>query len=247
MSSGPLYKVLYVLVHSIFTVYEWITDALERIGSVFVDFCHGFFNIQRRNYLKNEIAKKNKIPKHLTVLLGREEPSFQDLANIVLWCLASRIVFLSFYDHRGILKKHQDKLEKEISKKLQHNDHVIWHNIPGSTYKNGFVGRKIHIKLLSQDNGKTSIANLAQRLSKSESEISDISIPFVDHALQKDFEFPDPEMGISCGKYLSFINYPPWQIRVTEFLSIKSHYRFRYRTFLELLYVYGRCEQRLGK
>lgn len=101
MSSGLIYRALYVLVHSIFTVYEWIFDALIEIGDVIVDFCHEFSNSQRTNYLKSEIARKNKIPKHLTVLLGKEEPSYKNLANIVGWCLVNRIVFLSFYDYEG--------------------------------------------------------------------------------------------------------------------------------------------------
>lgn len=123
---------------------------------------------------------------------------------------------------------------------------MIWHNNPGSIYKNGFVGRKIHIKILSRDSGKISVVKLAKELCTNP-EIQNYSIEFVDRALQKDFEFPDPDLGLNCGTYLNLFDYPPWQIRVTEFLSIKSHCRLRYRTFLELLFVYGKCEQRLGK
>lgn len=40
---------------------------------------------------------------HLTVLLGTEQPSFKDLANLVIWSLATGISFISFYDHQGIV------------------------------------------------------------------------------------------------------------------------------------------------
>lgn len=101
MTSQPLYRALYLLVHTLFAVYKWLSRILDDVGSVFVGFCHEFGASQRINHLKNEIARSGKVPKHLTVLLGQEQPSYEDLANVVHWCITNRIVFLSFYDYRG--------------------------------------------------------------------------------------------------------------------------------------------------
>lgn len=142
----------------------------------------------------------------------------------------------------GILQKHHNKLEKEVSKKIAENDHIVWHNTPGSTYKNGFIGRKIHIKLLSKCNGKPNIALVARNLCDSK-----LTSDSLDQELHRDYDFPDPDLGLCCGGVLSFFDYPPWQIRVTEFLRLKTHHRLRYSEFLEKLYVFGKCEQRFGK
>jgi len=245
MSSGLLYRAIFVLVHCVFTVFTVVYGALERITTLIVDFCHEFCTPQRTSYLKNEIRRRNKLPKHLTLLLENEEPSYKDLANFVVWCLDNRIPFLSFYDKTGALKKHQEKLEKEINKKLPPNDHIIWHNIPGSTYKNGFVGRKIHFKILTETDGRGAVKKLTQNLYTFPIK-SEISIESIDNLLYKNFEFPDPDLGLYCGPTLNLYRYPPWQIRITEFLSIKTH-RISYKRFLEQLYVYSMCEQRLGK
>ncbi|XP_066256844.1 dehydrodolichyl diphosphate synthase complex subunit Nus1-like [Euwallacea similis] len=247
MASAPLYRTLYVLVNALFSIYRWLVNVLQEIGGVFLDICHEFGPSPSRKCQENGEVLMNKIPKHITVLLGNEQPSFKDLANIILWCIGNQILFLSFYDHKGTLKKHQDKFEETITKTLPPNNHVIWHNSPSSTYKNGFIGQKIHVKLLSRENGKQAIVQVARNLSKSTINQSDISIESIGKALQKDFNFPDPDLAINFGEYLNLQGYPPWQIRVTEFLSIKSHRRLRYRTFLEQLYVYGNCEQRFGK
>lgn len=54
----------------------------------------------------SEIVKQThslpKLPKHITILLGNEEPSYRDLTNIILWSIAAGIPFISFYDHKGI-------------------------------------------------------------------------------------------------------------------------------------------------
>ncbi|XP_030765995.1 dehydrodolichyl diphosphate synthase complex subunit nus1 [Sitophilus oryzae] len=243
MFNSLFFKILYNIIHGIFTVLEGIFDLLERIIHGFVDFCHEFCTAHRINYLKCELEKGNKLPKHLTVLLVKEKPSYKDLSNIVLWCIKHHIIYLSFYDPTESL--HQHKLEKELNGKLKPDDHVIWHNSSDITYRNGFSGRKVHVKILKQEDGRASVVNLTKSLS-STVRTKDISVEDIDRGLFKYFQFPDPELGLVCGKSLNFCAYPPWQMRLTEFLCIKSHYRLSYRTFLEQLYRYSKCEQRKG-
>lgn len=42
-----------------------------------------------------------KFPRHLVLVLGREEPSFVDLARVLGWCIISGIPRISFYDDNG--------------------------------------------------------------------------------------------------------------------------------------------------
>lgn len=63
----------------------------------------------------------------------------------------------------------------------------------------------------------------------------------------KQYEFPEPEMGLVCGKIFSFCGYPPWQIRLTEFIKIGSLKEVTLSVFVDQLVKFGKCEQRLGK
>ncbi|KAF7268225.1 hypothetical protein GWI33_018683 [Rhynchophorus ferrugineus] len=210
-----------------------------------VDYCHEFSLKDKINSLEKDVHRRKKLPNHLTVLLGQENPSYNDLANIVVWCMLNHIKFLSFYDHKGQLCKHS--LEKSLTPKLCKGDHILWHEVSCLNQKNGFVGRKIHIKLISPEKeGRMALVNLTGRLANQKEEIT-FSVEQIDQSLYKYFEFPDPEMGLHCGQNLNFFAYPPWQMALTEFLNIKTHHKLSYNRFLKKLSIYSKCEQRKGK
>lgn len=43
----------------------------------------------------------DKIPSHLVVMLGPEEPEYKQLAKFIFWSMAAGVGHVSFYDHRG--------------------------------------------------------------------------------------------------------------------------------------------------
>lgn len=124
--------------------------------------------------------------------------------------------------------------------------HVIWHSNHNSKHKNGFTGDKIHVKIYSQADARDSIAQETRKLIKS-AKCSDIKINFLDKCFQSSYEFPDPDMGIYCGKSFFLYEYPPWQMRITEFFNIRTHHSINFRKFVDLMYKYNKCERRLGK
>lgn len=142
------------------------------------------------------------------------------------------------------MRKFEDKLHQIVEQKKNESDHVIWHSTPDCVHKNGFSGRKIHVKVLSIEDGRESIANLIKTLSIS---ASNVNLTNFNDALSRQFEFPDPDLGLCCGKTFSLYGYPPWQIKVTEFFHINTHHNLTFRTFLNLLYKFNKCEQRYGK
>lgn len=126
-------------------------------------------------------------------------------------------------------------------------DHIIWHSAHTNSYKNGFVGRKIHLKVLSSFDGKQQFADVCKSLSHRDIDLETININYLDNCLREHYEFPDPDLAIYCGKTFSLYDYPPWQISVTEFLNIKSHHNIHHVHFIDILSRYSKCEQRLGK
>ncbi|RZB39215.1 nogo-B receptor [Asbolus verrucosus] len=233
-----IYRVFYFLLHCVFTKFETLQAFYKSQKN---KLCHEFALVND----KKHFGKLGKTPTHLTVLLGGEEPSPKDLANLILWCMAAHITFISFYDYKGSLKKHENELHLVVEKKKAATDHVIWHSHPDGAWKNGYSGRKIHVKVLSENDGKGGVVDLTKKLARTSE--TDISIESFDAGLREQFEFPDPELAVCCGKTFCLYGYPPWQIRVTEFLNVDSHHNITFNHFVNLLQIYAKCEQRFGK
>lgn len=88
--------------------------------------------------------------------------------------------------------------------------------------------------------------NISKQLALSEN-VQNINIQNIDRCLRKYYEFPDPDLGIYFGNVFSLCGYPPWQIRVTEFLNLRSHNNVTIEMFVQVLHRFSKCEQRLGK
>lgn len=104
MTNVNVYRVLYSLLHVLFTALEYIYGCLIILIKKLQILCHELEPVSRRNKrLHNKLIKLSKKPKHLTVLLGAEEVSLKDLANVIIWSLTTQISFISFYDYKGKL------------------------------------------------------------------------------------------------------------------------------------------------
>lgn len=42
-----------------------------------------------------------KLPLHVGLLIAEDEPSYTDIANLVVWCMAVGISYVSVYDNQG--------------------------------------------------------------------------------------------------------------------------------------------------
>lgn len=125
------------------------------------------------------------------------------------------------------------------------NDNIIWYSDQTSTYKNGFVGNKIYVKIITEEDGRKSVVNLIRNLTSQD--FKKIDIDEVNSYLLKQYQFPDPDMGLICGNVFTLFNYPPWQLRLTEFFKINHINDITLPVFLDLLQQFNKCEQRLGK
>ncbi|KAF5303505.1 hypothetical protein FQR65_LT08204 [Abscondita terminalis] len=145
---------------------------------------------------------------------------------------------------RSVLKRSQDKLQKAIDAKKGPDVHVIWYNGENS-YKNGFVGKKVHLRTFSLSDSRSTIVDTAKTLCKSN--IATINLEIVNSNLKERFVFPDPELCLYCGNIFTLYGYPPWEVRLTEFIAIGSHQNINPTTFIRALYRFSKIEMRLGK
>lgn len=134
-----------------------------------------------------------------------------------------------------------------INVRKQETDNIVWYR-KNISHKNGYIGRKIYLKILRDFDGKQSVVNVCKSMATlGDNSVKNIDVQHINTLISKEFEFPDPDLGLYCGNVLKLYNYPPWQIRVTEFLPIGTHHNIKFNKFIDCLTIYGRCEQRLGK
>lgn len=197
-----------------------------------------------------------KLPVHVGLLVAEEEPSYSDIANLVVWCMAVGISYVSVYDNHGIFRKNNSRLLEEI---LRQQQNLL--GVDGSKYsveflsngsdKHNVVSCRPTVKVLSPEDGKQSIVQAAQQICRSvenkERSSKDISVSMLDVLLRESKNLPDPELVLKFGPVNSTLGFLPWHIRLTEFISLPSHRDVSYDDVLDALQRYASCQQRLGQ
>ncbi|KAJ0026706.1 hypothetical protein NQD34_017706 [Periophthalmus magnuspinnatus] len=194
-----------------------------------------------------------KLPVHIGLLFVDEEPSYTDVANLAVWCMAMGISYVSVYDDNGILQKNNSLLMHEITQLQRHLLGVEGSKVEflrNGSEKNVVSCRPV-VSVLSPEDGKQSIVQAAQQLCRSvenkERSPKDISVSMLDSLLRELKNIPDPDLVLKLGPVDSTLGFLPWHIRLTEFISLSTHRNLSYDDLLGALHRYGACQQRLGK
>ncbi|XP_072218949.1 dehydrodolichyl diphosphate synthase complex subunit nus1 [Leuresthes tenuis] len=212
----------------------------------------------RRSRMLSDGKSLEKLPVHIGFMVTEEEPSYTDIANLVVWCMAVGVSYVSVYDNHGIFQKNNSRLQEEIGKQ-QHN--LL--GADGSKYNVELVSKsrddpqqyvvscRPTVKVLSPEDGKHSIVQAARKLCHSvenkERSSRDISVSMLDVLLRESKNIPDPELVVKFGPVNSTLGFLPWHIRLTEFISLPSHRSVSYEDLLGALQRYSACQQRLGQ
>lgn len=208
---------------------------------------------ERQTLFLNDGKSLEKLPVHIGLLLVDEEPSYSDIANLVVWCMAMGISYVSVYDENGILQKNNSLLMREVTQLQRHllgaeGSKVEFLNNGSDKH---VVSCRPTVNVLSPEDGKQSIVQAAQQLCRSvenkERSPKDISVSMLDSLLREYKNIPDPDLVLKLGPVDSTLGFLPWHIRLTEFISLSSHRNMSYEDLLGALRRYGTCQQRLGK
>ncbi|KAM4867300.1 dehydrodolichyl diphosphate synthase complex subunit NUS1-like [Thomomys bottae] len=156
---------------------------------------------------------------------------------------------------RGIFKRNNSRLMDEILKQQQE---LL--GLDCSKYSTEFANRNekddqvlnCHraVKVLSPEDGKADIVREAQDfrqfVAKQQKRSTDLDVDMLDSLLSTN-GFPDPDLVLKFGPVDSTLGFLPWQIRLTEIVSLPSHLNISHEDFFSALRHYAACEQRLGK
>lgn len=103
---------------------------------------------------------------------------------------------------------------------------------------------RIEVNILTSKHSKLQLVNALRTVCRTEEEFSDTLVEF---AINKTFPMVEPDLVVICGKSCTTFGLLPWHTRVTEFLTLKTHYNVTFLKFYKLLEQYSRNEQRFGK
>ncbi|XP_072188137.1 dehydrodolichyl diphosphate synthase complex subunit NUS1 [Excalfactoria chinensis] len=196
-----------------------------------------------------------KLPLHVGLVVTEEEPSYADMASLVVWCMAVGISYVSVYDHNGIFKRNNSRLMDEILKQEQE---LL--GLDCSKYTVEFASQdkadqvlncQSTLKVLSPEDGKADIVkaaqNFCQLVAQQQRTYTDLDVNVLGNLLSSTSGFPDPDLVLKFGPVDSTLGFLPWHIRLTEIISLPSHQNISYEDFFSALHRYAACEQRWGK
>ncbi|XP_029281134.1 dehydrodolichyl diphosphate synthase complex subunit nus1 [Cottoperca gobio] len=212
----------------------------------------------RRSRWLTDGRSLEKLPVHIGLLVAEEEPSYTDIANLAVWCMAVGISYVSVYDSHGMFRKNNSRLLEEIVRQQQDllgvdgsKCNVEFLSKGSDKHQHHVVSCRPTVKVLSPEDGKQSIVQAAQQLCRSvenkERSSKDISVSMLDLLLRESKNVPDPELVVKFGPVDSTLGFLPWHIRLTEFISLPSHRNVSYEDLLGVLQRFGACQQRLGQ
>lgn len=212
----------------------------------------------RRSRWLSDGRSLEKLPVHIGLLVAEEEPSYTDIANLVVWCMAVGISYVSVYDNHGIFRKNNSRMLEEIVRQQQDllgadesKYNVEFLSNGNDKLQHHVVSCRPTVKVLAPEDGKQSIVQVAQQLCRSvenkERNSKDITVSMLDILLRESKNIPDPELVVKFGPVDSTLGFLPWHIRLTEIISLRSHRNVAYEDLLGVLQQYGACQQRLGQ
>ncbi|XP_064269075.1 dehydrodolichyl diphosphate synthase complex subunit NUS1 [Passer domesticus] len=196
-----------------------------------------------------------KLPVHVGLVVTEEEPSYADMASLVVWCMAVGISYVSVYDHNGIFKRNNSRLMDEILKQQQELLGLDCSKYSVEFANHDKTGQVLNcqstLKVLSPEDGKADIVkaaqNFCQLVAQQQRTHSDLDVNMLDNLLSSSNGFPDPDLVLKFGPVDSTLGFLPWHIRLTEIISLPSHLNISYEDFFSALHHYAACEQRWGK
>jgi len=133
------------------------------------------------------------------------------------------------------------------------NGTVIMGNQGNGKNGNGFGkhGSVVNISLLSREDGIPDLARAAglvcQKVLKGDISPAEVTQELLEQDMATNKNMPDPSILVRLGITQSNVGFLPWQIRLTEMHSIKSHICVTSDDLIGVLRKYSRCEQRFGK
>ncbi|CAH8615743.1 unnamed protein product [Heterobilharzia americana] len=195
---------------------------------------------------EKNFTKLPKIPQHISFVIFEEIFSAQDIANLVMWCSAIGVSYLSMSDMKGNILNLRDSIDQFIKEKgfsVQKNHGLNLSMQYSPLYPSAMLPR-ITVNYLRCDDGFEQICQSARHLSTQPSSLTE---EVVNETIKELSKVPDIDLTIHCGLCSSFRGLLPWQSRFSEFIQCPSVRNLQMSDFRQVLHRFGTVKQRWGR
>lgn len=174
----------------------------------------------------------SRIPHHIAMAFTHESDQLDlnSIAKLLCWCKQLGVKYITLFDDTGRLKSKQEELYRYFEYRLS----LLGYEKPVSYIKG--------LNILSRNDGRQKFVHDVKYLIE-KLDYEDIDLESVQNCAGWTV---DPELLISFGMPLCVHGFPPWQLRLTEILSIPTHKNIPQRIFIDCLRRYSKTVQRLG-
>uniref|UniRef100_A0AAG5DCQ9 ditrans,polycis-polyprenyl diphosphate synthase [(2E,6E)-farnesyldiphosphate specific] n=1 Tax=Anopheles atroparvus TaxID=41427 RepID=A0AAG5DCQ9_ANOAO len=270
ITGNFLVSALWTLLHTLYSWLEYLSNLVRWCHKSLLQHSPAGWSLtamekyrmkQSQLAIKSRLENVEKIPKHLVVVLGPEEPNSALLSKFIFWSYAAGIEYVSFYDHNGIIKRNHEQIMRYVRdvQLEESSDNIVWtrqQEVPSNV--ECFEAwprpqRRTVVAFFSPEDGKQGLVNLSRSIGvsvrKRDLALSDVNIDYLDRKLQAAQNYiPDPDLAVYFGNICATYGLLPWQIRLTEFLPLERRLKdSNEQHFVNCLLKYAKCEQRIGK
>uniref|UniRef100_A0A2P1L4D1 ditrans,polycis-polyprenyl diphosphate synthase [(2E,6E)-farnesyldiphosphate specific] n=1 Tax=Testudinalia testudinalis TaxID=2126142 RepID=A0A2P1L4D1_TESTE len=243
------------VLHYILTLGLFLRNFVYNIPNAYLSF----YKKNNVSSIRNDAKLLKKLPMHLGFVIVENDYTFRDIANLIVWSVAMGISYISVYDINGDIKRNSFLLQKEIKRSKQETfaseDSKFEISLSLSESEEicneeELSFKQAQVQLLAADDGRLNLVKTAQNycqlVTTNQYQLEDIVPNNVDSHLQKLFKLPDPDLVILLGHINSLLGYMPWQVRLSEILNLPLIKGVNYKSYLSLIYTYGKTIQRFG-
>lgn len=232
MNWRPVKVALLELAHLTWNLYNQIVTLLVLLYYTILS------HLEQANRSHDQICLQHggqlRVPKHMAVCFTNESShlDLESIARLICWCKQLSVAYITLYDDVGRLKERQGKLMGHIELQLR----ALGYEKPISHVEG--------LTILSRADGRERFVEEVRKLVKLGPQ--DVTLEQVDNLAPGEFACCHPELLVSFGSPLCLYGFPPWQLRLTEILTISSHRKLPQKVFLDCLRRYSSTSQREG-
>ncbi|CAH8871061.1 unnamed protein product [Trichobilharzia szidati] len=197
--------------------------------------------------LEKNNTKLPKIPQHISFVIFEEIFSAQDIANLIMWCSAIGVSYLSMSDMKGNILHLRDSIDefvKEMGFAVERNKEFKSSVKYSPMFYASTMLSQITVNYLSCDDGFDQICKSARHLSTHCDKLTDEK---VDETIKELTKVPDVDLTIHSGLCSSFCGLLPWQSRFSEFIRCPSVRGLQESDFHQIMHRFGTVKQRWGR
>ncbi|XP_065222335.1 dehydrodolichyl diphosphate synthase complex subunit nus1 [Planococcus citri] len=254
---GFLCRFILNIVHILFFIYLQIKHSKFVLLKVLYNTKSLLTDQMKQEEMENDFISKSikqfsKLPKHLVFAIGEEKVSYNDLAQLIAWCLPTGVPVISFYDHKDELNA--DMLFDVFVK--THGDltpSIKWGVSFNREFEYGTYGEMpcLQVNILTSKYSRRLLIDSIKELSH----IQDIRLDdrasaeaALDDIMLSKFSYcANPDLLVISGDCYTTFGLSPWHMGFTEFSLVPSYKLLTVNDFVGVLATYARCDQKFGR